>query len=206
MISNPPSIWSIALSAWIIQDGNYPDFAVGDTVEFAVEFYLEPGMHVDLCESEVCARQVTENSYAVIAEKILAAEDVTVLDIGILTYHDGALQLPETKGGDRLRTELGLSVDPYFYFERLSQDAGVPALIYTWRIISILRQTAPFIEVITDSGPYAGQKIRSRDLSKLAHEVIARTDAWGDDGGYGEYVLRCELLPALAKRTSVTAT
>jgi hypothetical protein len=110
------------LSAWIIQDGNYPDFAVGDTVELAVEFYLRPGTAVDVCESEVCARPVAENRYAVVAEKVLAAEDVTVLDLGILAYHDGPLQLPETKRGGRLRTALDLTVDRYFYFERLSQS------------------------------------------------------------------------------------
>jgi hypothetical protein len=96
---------------------------------------------------------------------------------------------------------LVLIVDPYFYFERLSQDARVPALVYTWQIISILRQTAPFIDAVADSGPYAGQKIKARDVSKLAHVEIARTDAWGHDDGYGEYILRCDLLPTLAKRT-----
>jgi hypothetical protein len=206
MISSSQSIWSIGLNAWIIQDGNYPDFAVGETVEFAVEFYLRPGAPVDLCESEVCARPITENGYAVVAEKVLATEDVTVLDVGILVYRDGALQLPETKVGDRLRTELGLSVDPFHYFERLSQDVSVPALIYTWRITSILRQTAPFVETIAKSGPFAGGTIRSRDVSKLSYEEIAKTNAWKDDDGYGEYILRCDLLPTVAKRTSATAT
>jgi len=50
LISSSRSIWNIGLSAWIIQDGNYPDFALGDTVEFAVEFYLRPGTSVDVCE------------------------------------------------------------------------------------------------------------------------------------------------------------
>jgi hypothetical protein len=206
MTASSRSIWEIGLGAWIIQDGNYPDFAVGNTVEFAVEFYQQPGTAVEACESEVCARQLTENNYAVVAKKVLATEDVTVLDIGILVYRDGPLQVPEAAGGNRLRTELGLSVDPYFYFERLSQDANVPALIYTWQIISILRQTAPFVEAVADSGPYAGHKMKSRDVSKLAYEEIERTDAWRDDDGFGEYILRCDLLPTPAKRTSATAT
>jgi hypothetical protein len=98
------------------------------------------------------------------------------------------------------------SIDPFFYFERLSHDRSVPPLIYTWEIKSILRQTAPFIEAIADSGPYAGSLLKARDRSKLAFEEIARTDAWGDDGGCGEYILRCNLLPVPAKRTSATAT
>lgn len=31
--------WEIGLSAWIIQDGNYDDFAAGQMAEFALEFY-----------------------------------------------------------------------------------------------------------------------------------------------------------------------
>ena len=31
-------VWSIGLAAWIIQDGNYADFTVGDRAEFALEF------------------------------------------------------------------------------------------------------------------------------------------------------------------------
>ncbi len=205
MISSSQVIWNIGLSAWIIQDGNYPDFAVGETVEFAVEFCLRPGTPVEFCESEICARPIAENSYAVVAETIVASDDITVLDIGILAYHDGPLELPDIKCGGRLRTALELSVDPYFYFERLSQDAAIPALIYTWRIRSILRQTAPFVETVSDSGPYAGHRTKSRDASRRGYEEITRTDAWEDDGGYGEYLLRCDLTPAPAKRIRSTA-
>src|SRR5229473_4595257 len=147
MIVSPLSTWNIGLSAWIIQDGNYPDFAVGETVEFAVEFYQQPGTAVEVWKSEVFARQVTANAYGVVAEKVLATDDVTVLDIGILVYREGVSQFSEVERGNRFRTELELGVDPYFYFERLSKDEGVPALIYSWRITSILRQTAPFIEI-----------------------------------------------------------
>jgi hypothetical protein len=35
--------------AWVIQDGNYPDFAVGETVEFAVAFYQQPGTAISVC-------------------------------------------------------------------------------------------------------------------------------------------------------------
>ncbi len=87
------SAWNIGLSAWIIQDGNYPDFAVGEIVEFAVEFYRRPGTTVEVCQAEVFARHVTETAYGVAAQKVLATDDVTVLDIGILVYHEGALAI-----------------------------------------------------------------------------------------------------------------
>jgi hypothetical protein len=97
-------------------------------------------------------------------------------------------------------------VDPYFYFERLSKDQEVPPLVYSRRIKSILRQCAPFIEVVCDSGPHSGRKVLTRDVSKLRYEEISRTDAWQDDNSFGEYIIRCDLLPIAAKRVSATAT
>mgnify|MGYP003473031586 CR=1 FL=1 len=40
---NVSPTWSLDLAAWIIQDGNYPDFELGQSAEFAVEFWpVEP--------------------------------------------------------------------------------------------------------------------------------------------------------------------
>ena len=36
--------WLIGLSAWIIQDGNYGDFSVGQRAEFALEFYAREAL------------------------------------------------------------------------------------------------------------------------------------------------------------------
>lgn len=206
MIPNQPATWNIGLSAWIIQDGNYPDFAIGETVEFAVEFYQQPGTPVETCNSDLLATPVSDTTCRVVAEKMLETDEITVLNVGILVYREGASQLPRVEHGGRFRAELELSVDPYFYFEQLSNGPGVPPLIYSWRIISILRQSAPFIETVSDHGPYTGSKVRSRDVSKQGYEQILRTDAWQDDNGYGEYILRCDLLPIAVKRVSATAT
>jgi hypothetical protein len=105
MSVSPPSVWNIGFSAWVIQDGNYPDFAVGETIEFAVEFYQKPGTAVEACEAEVSARLVNETAYEVVAEKVLVTDAVTVLDIGILVYREGEPRLPETECNSRIRTE-----------------------------------------------------------------------------------------------------
>lgn len=128
------------------------------------------------------------------------------MNVGILVYREEAVQFPDFPVGRRFRTQLEFGVDPYFYFERHSKNERVPPLIYSWRISSILRQTAPFIEVVADSGPYAGRKMVIRDPSKLGYQEIAKTDAWQDDGGTAEYILCCDLLPIAAKRVSATAT
>jgi hypothetical protein len=181
MTTNQPSTWNIGLSAWIIQDGNYPDFAVGETVEFAVEFHQQPGIVVETCNSDVLATPVRDAAYQVVAEKIREKNEITVLDIGILVYSQGAPQFPHVELGSRFRTELRLEVDPY--------DA--PCSKYSWRINSILRQIAPLLE--TASRPFGG-KLLTRDVSRLGYEEIPRTDAWKDDNGHGEYILRCQLL------------
>jgi hypothetical protein len=192
---NPQGLWSIGLSAWIIQDGNYPDFAVGDAVEFAVEYYRQPGAEISSCDSEPRARLLSEPLYDVVAKKVLETGDMTVLDIGILVYQR-ARQAAEPGGpGTRFRTRLHLGVDPFLYFEQLSKIEGALPLIYSWRVVSILRQTAPFIEIIPTSSYPSSRSVRVRDQSKLGYETIERTNAWEDDNGFGEYVLRCELLP-----------
>ncbi len=181
MIPNQPPAWNIGLSAWIIQDGNYPDFAVDETVEFGVEFHWQPGTAVEACDSDVLAAPMREATYQVVAEKIRETDRSTVLDIGILVYSQFGPQFPNVEQGSRFRTELWLGVDPY----------GSSPLVYSWRIASILKQTASFIET---ASPTLGGKVLTRDRSKPNCEETSRTDAWNDDNGRGEYILRCELL------------
>ena len=91
-----------------------------------------------------------------------------------------------------------LGVDPFSYFERFHNLQGMPDLVYTWRIESIVRQTAPFID--------RGEGILVRDPSKLGWMPLDETDAWHDDNGFAEYVLTCTLLDVPPKRSSATAT
>jgi hypothetical protein len=174
--------WNIGLSAWVIQDGSYPDFAVGETIEFGVEFHWQPGSAVEVCDSDVLATLAKDAKYRVVAEKIRETDKTTVLDIGILVYNQFGPQFPDVEHGSRFRTELLLGVDPY----------GSSPLTYSWRITSILRQTAPFMEIASRCRPFGTAP--TRDVSKSNYEEIPRTDAWKDDNGHGQYVLRCELL------------
>jgi hypothetical protein len=202
---NTLSAWNIGLSAWVIQDGNYPDFGVGETVEFAVEFHQQPGTAVEASNSDVSATHVRDVAYRVLAEKISQPSEITVLNIGILVYSQFASQLSDVERGAQFRADLELCLDPYHYFEYLGTTGGALPLVYSWRINSILRQTAPFIEAGADSGRLGGRKLLVRDASKLGYEEIQRTDAWSDDHGSGEYILVCDLLPIPAKRVSSTA-
>jgi hypothetical protein len=88
-----------------------------------------------------------------------------------------------------------LGVDPFHYFETLSKTGNVLPLVYSWKIRSIFAQTAPFIETVDEA----------REPQRLGYKEILRTDAWNDDGGHADYVLRCDLLPIPPKRESGTA-
>ncbi len=158
------------MAAWIIQDGNYPDFEVGQTAEFAVEFWLPEGNAVRSSGAEVSATALGHALYDTVAEALVKTGRVTVLDIGILVYGDTQTPLAE---GSQVAVRLAPSVDPFHYFESLSKTGDVLPLVYWWKIRSILRQTAPFIGSVVE-----GQKTRIRDPQRLGYQEILKTDAW----------------------------
>jgi len=192
-----PDIWSIHLSPWVIQDGNYGDFAKGQTAEFAVEFWIPEGSEVTQCEDPPGAKAVG-HEYDAIGRCILQNAEVTLLDIGICVYRQESpcTSSAPFESGQVFRTRISLGVEPFSWFAAELANGVVQPMVYTWRIESILRQTAPLILV--------GRTL-VRDAERLGYEEIDGTNAWEDDGGHAEYVLRCELLPVPAKITSVTA-
>jgi hypothetical protein len=194
--------WKIHLSGWIIEDGNYRDFAVGQTAEFAVEFWLRVDSSVNATSSEIGVESVDSEFYRATAEVIAATGHLTILNIGILAYSYPAPSFAGFGAGARIRGEVGLGVDPFDYFETLATDQSIPPMIYTWRIVDIQRQTAPFIESAHSKGAAP-----VRDPSKVGYVSAERTNAWTDVGkdGIAEYLLTCELLPFPPKRTSSTA-
>lgn len=198
---NAAQKWDIALSAWIIQDGNYPDFYVGQAAEFALEFWIPEGARIEPTSTPISAVYQQDCLYDAVAEVVLRTDAVTVLDIGILIYRETPSLESYLVGGSRYALQLGLGVDPFFYFETLGRIAEIPPLIYSWRILSIARQTAPFVDMVVK-----GQRIRRRDEQRWALESVPATRAWTDDDGYGEYTLRCGRLAIPPKRATATVT
>ncbi len=187
--------WSISLDAWIVQDGNYPDFERGQQADFAVEFYFaEPPTVTDHQSPSIV--HVEDTSYAVVGRVLATSEKAWVLDCGIGIYQE----LPVPAGvevGRCVRGTASLGVDPFFYFERLHALPEMPPLVYTWRIDAIWRNAAPFVR----SG-----SVLVRDPEQLGWIPLERTDAWHDDDGRASYRLDCVLLDSPPKRSSSTAT
>ena len=193
---NVSPTWSLDLAAWIIQDGNYPDFELGQSAEFAVEFWpVEPfAIAIGGIRSAVPGAGST---YDVCAQVVAVDGGYWVIDMGLQVFEE-APPPDGVKVGSWIRGTIGLGVDPFFYFERLYRFEQMPPLIYTWTIDAIAMQTAPFVE--------AEPRMVAGDPDRLAWERIGKTDAWHDDGGNGSYLLTCSRLPVEPKRSSSTAT
>lgn len=189
--------FEIGLSSWIIQDGNYGDFQAGDNAEFALEFYRESLEKSSLAQKTI--ERVAPAAYRINGEVIFSREGVWVIDFGLRAFQEHTPSI-ELKQGAFVSGVIHLGIDPFFYFESLYAVAGMPPLIYQWRIERILRQTAPFIETRSETG----QRILTRDPEKLGWKMIQRADAWSDDGGNAEYVLVCALLNSESRSRRLT--
>lgn len=184
----------IALNAWIIQDGNYGEFDVGDVAAFAIEFYtdLNAAEMVAPAPAEPTIFHVANATYRVACPIVHLAPDWWVVDIGLPIYHSGAAPRGAALGR-WLQGEISLGIDPFFYFERLAKAPDSPALIFDWSVDAIDIQTAPFIE--------KAPGLMARDPARRGWRQIARTDAWHDDGGNAEYLLHCSRKSRTPRRT-----
>lgn len=186
-----PGEWLISLSSWVIKDGNYPDFTVGEKRRFALEYFSH-----DLVPAAPGTRQahpLGDARYEITAEVVAADDELAVLEFGLLAYSDSRPS-PAAVGDWRHGTML-LEIDCYSYFEIHAKREHVPAAVYSWTITGIWRQTAPFIP-----GVVQGMKAMVRDQSRLGWLWLDRTDAWSDDEGSAEYLLRCRVEPDPAVR------
>ncbi len=185
--------WDIGLSAWIIQDGNYPDFERGQAAEFAVEFHSDNLAYTR--STGKSAHRIDDGRYQVVAEVAYVSDELCVLDFGIAVFV--AREHPSwVKPGVFVAGDVALQVDYYIYFEFLHKLPDAPPLIYSWKIDGISMQTAPYIL----QGPTL-----VRDKSKLAYRDLEKTNAWQDDDGYAEYVLHCTKLGEPPRYKSQTA-
>lgn len=178
---------NVGLESWIIQDGNYADFRVGEEADFALEFYpvlLKPSdkrtksfIHWKNCHYQVCA------------EIVYCSRQAWVLDCGFLVYDQSKLPRYFEKGS-WVEGEIILGIDPFFYFEGLYALPGMPALTYRFRIEQILLETTPWFTSKDEVGRTVLERVK---LQESFSEVYA-TDATDDDNGNAHYILKCRLL------------
>jgi hypothetical protein len=187
---------TVALDSWIIQDGNYGEFQIGDLTTFALEF--QPRLETIEMTSEALvgpsSEHIADSIYRVVAPIVYATPDWWVIDIGIPVYQERVPPIGAAIGR-WVKGEISLAIDPFFYFERLALLPESPPLIFEWEIDGIDLQTAPFIE--REPG------IEGRDPSLHGWKRIARTDAWRDDDGRAVYLLHCKLKSRIARHSLI---
>lgn len=184
----------IGLSSWIIQDGNYPDFEVGQERPFALQFYAHEPLKAMRAQNIIQPQHVYRGDcrFSIIGKSIHAGLDWWAMDFGIPAYTSHAPPMPH-KVGDLFEGDIYLGVDRYDYFELFSRSADAPALIFDWRVERIEMQTASFIE--------QEDRMMIRDPAKIGWRDLPETNAWKDDGGHAEYILHCVRLSDTPRRT-----
>jgi hypothetical protein len=176
----------VGIDAWIIQDGNYPDFERGLT-EFALEFAFVEGV-ARTSETATSMAHIDGARHAVTGRVVATFRDAWVIDVGVLAFEE---RPPPTwaQPGVGCAGEIYLGVDPFFYFERLRLRPEFPALMYAWRIDDIALETTPW-----RTRQIEGRTIRSREETQPSYRSVDRTDAWTDDGGNAHYVLEARMV------------
>ena len=176
---------AISVDSWIIQDGNYGDFAVGDHARFALEFagsQLQPSV-----SREPRAVHLGHGVYDVCAQVRFLEAGVWVIDFGTLAFWE-APPPSFAKVGAWVEGKAFLGIDPFFYQEYLHKVPGMPNLFYDWRIEGIERNDTPWL---FEANPRGGGTY-SRDDARVLWTSVTKTDAWNDDSGRSTYVLRVE--------------
>jgi len=179
------SRYYIGLDSWIIQDGNYGDFVVGEEYRFAVEF--TPSRLASASPGVRSLSRVRGCEYEALAEVVVAEPRLTVLDAGLKCFHDGGME-EDLAVGSWAAGRLSIGVDPFFWAESHSKRDDLPDLAYRWRVCGIGIDTTP-----SASG---GEGLQAED-GRGTYRAVQETDAWNDEDGRAIYLLECELLTAI---------
>jgi hypothetical protein len=172
--------WVIGLESWVMQDGNYGDFTVGETTEFALEFWARTLAPTELRRIE--AEHLGGHRYRVVAPVVWGDGDFWMIDIGILAYV--LYPREEMEVGGWVAGEIELNIDCFHYFEQWGPEGEVPPAIYTWRLAGIREYRAP--------EPPQDRYVDPDELPWTARDV-GETQAWEQPPGVVvRYELVCE--------------
>jgi hypothetical protein len=203
--SELPYEWRIGLASWVLQDGNYTAFAVGQRRQFALEFHYDRNERlrpVDRPASRRCAYTGSDSLYDVTAH--LKRDDVErtqrdafVLDFGHPAYTRWMVldDLEPPRASTWLRGPIRLSVDPFDYMDERIRPHGLPPMIFTWTITGIERSTTPRVRVEHGHPLYVGPDKGPRlvaDPAAESWEPVRTTPVWDD----ADYRLSCVLDPS----------
>lgn len=190
------------MESWIIQDGNYDDFKLGQMATFALQCHMEqisvPSKVLKKRALPVTTELGIEGAYCIEAEVICnhPSSGMWFIDFGVRAY----LMAPENKGLETVDAVSGvaiLTVDPYMYKELRGAEPAIPNLTYDWEIEKIEKVIVPFIRQ-PSSDPLRPYELVP-DTSELRLEPVQNTTAF-EDNISDSYILHCKLVDLSHKR------
>jgi hypothetical protein len=179
---------NIGLASWIIQDGNYGEFEVGNFYRFAMEFFpKEISLFDDSQNHERSLIWKEGTMYEACGKILYSGPSSWVIDCGVPLFQE---QKPPdwAKKDMDVKGLIYIGIDPFFYFEYLKDYAEMPDLFRQWLVRRILLETTPWIETSKD-----GRNLIMRAQEPPTFTEVQRTNAWEDDDGMADYILVCEL-------------
>jgi hypothetical protein len=186
-----------------VGDGAYGVLHAGRPIDFALRW--EP---IALEPAEAAAPRALalgEGVCEVEAEVVRVAEDVCVIDFGLLAY---ATHAPAwLHEGMTVRGDVALAIDPDTYRSRCFDDLGLPPLIYPWRLDRIVLEHATRVP--------APARLRARwgspemmtndpDLRTLREVRVASWEKDRRPGEMSRYHLHCTLLSRIPRAPDAT--
>jgi hypothetical protein len=181
------------LDAGTLFDGQHNNFTVGQTAEFAVEYWLLSSPQPILSPRRHLS-QVEGGAYDVWGCRLpVRPEDqmLNLMDVGLIAYHQDVERdwLRTVSPGSWFTARANLNVASVEFSNTEPGPDKATAFIYSWRIEHIRLETTPWIETVHASG----QTVKMRDRNRRSYRDLDRTDA-RRDGALATYVLRCRML------------
>jgi hypothetical protein len=126
---------SIGIDSSKFIDGDYEDFVIDETREFALKFEIKK--LAPALTNEKSVEFDRGNGHNVCAEVVYADSTFWVIDFGFLAFC--ASKPPDyAKQGSYVKGKIG--IDPFFYKEYLNRQSEIPELTYNWKVEIILRK------------------------------------------------------------------
>jgi hypothetical protein len=203
----------IGLDPWILADGNYEDFQVGDERKFALEFSGENLLPAD--EDSVQGLQhLGSSNYSACGEvtyssvemsKVVYSTDPNVKEVpqyvwvcdfgGVQAYCNHAP--PDwARVGALVAGEIYLGIDHYYYFEFAHKRQGMPKITHEFAVRAILLEER--LMVLTDDGQEWIQSGETEvsEVESTAPPSSLRNESTPTDTSYKQrhFVLTCEIV------------
>jgi hypothetical protein len=178
------SLWTLGTQAWVIQDGNYEDFALGQRYSSAVTAFPHP-VEGSSSAGAPQTRPLEDGRYAFSCAILkFAGYGAWVIDFGIHCY--GKAALPEgAQVGDVLAGEVRFFL-PYPAVYQEGFDSAASHSTYSWQVERIRVETTPWL--VGEDG------VHRRDSNKIGYVDVESTNAETDEGGSADYLFDCKLL------------